>query len=184
MRFTPTIIPGLTVIHLEPLHDERGFFARSWCRREFEAHGLNSNCMQCNVAYNLHENTLRGLHYQAPPHEEAKLIQVLRGAVYDVVFDVRPTSPTFQKWFSLELSAANHQMLYVPEGCAHGYLTLTDDCQMSYQMTAEYDPASGRGVRWNDPLLAGAWPRIPQHMSERDQSFPNFGDLSSRELCG
>ena len=179
MHFLPTIIPNLYVIDLEPHQDERGFFARSWCRREFSEQGINGEYVQCNISYNARRGTQRGLHYQVAPREEAKAVRVIRGSVHDVVLDLRPESPAFHRWFAVELSAENRRMLYVPEGCAHGYLTLTDDCELFYQMTAEYDPESARGVRWDDPLLDGAWPFEPQFISDRDRSYPNVEEVTS-----
>jgi len=173
MIFIPTTIPDAFVIELQPASDERGHFARSWCRREFVARGLNARCVQCNVSYNARRGTLRGLHYQAAPHEEAKLVRVLRGAVHDVILDLRPHSTAFHRWFTTELMADRSRMLFVPEGCAHGFLTLEDDTEVHYQMSEYYHPQSARGVRWNDPVVEGAWPAQPLVISPHDQGYAN-----------
>ena len=174
MHFSATRLSGVFEIRLEPHTDNRGFFARSWCRNEFEEHGLNPNVAQCNISFNARRGTLRGMHYQEAPHAEVKLIRCTRGAIYDVVIDLRPSSPTFRSWFGLELTAENYCMLYVPGGCAHGFLTTEDATEVSYQMSNFYHPESARGVRWNDPAFAIAWPEDVQVISERDRAYPNF----------
>ena len=174
MIFRDTALKGAYLIEPEPIHDERGFFARTFCRREFESHGLNPNLVQCSLSYNANKGTLRGMHYQAPPHEEAKVIRCTSGAVYDVIVDLRRTSPTFRKWMGVELTAANRKMLYVPEGMAHGFITLTNDTEMFYQMSEFFDPACARGVRWNDPVFGIRWPETPHTVSGRDQGYPDF----------
>jgi dTDP-4-dehydrorhamnose 3,5-epimerase len=174
MKFQETKLAGVFEIHLDPLADERGFFARSWCQREFENHGLNAHLVQCNISFNVAEATLRGLHYQSPPFAEAKLVRCTSGAVYDVAVDLRPQSSSSGQWLGVELTAANRTMLYIPEGLAHGFLTLQPNTEVFYQMSEFYDPASARGIRWNDPAFNIEWPREAQVISERDRSYPNF----------
>jgi len=174
MTFHETKLPGVFEIHLEPHGDERGFFARSWCQREFELRGLNPATVQCNISFNEKQGTLRGLHYQAAPHAEAKLVRCTEGSIYDVVVDLRPTSPTFKKWVGVTLTAANRHMIYVPEGFGHGFLTLDDRTEVFYQMSEFYYPELARGVRWNDPALQISWPAAPQVISEHDQTYPDF----------
>jgi dTDP-4-dehydrorhamnose 3,5-epimerase len=174
MVFEKTTLEGAFLIKLQPIEDERGFFARSFCRKEFAAHGLNPNFVQCNVSFNSRRGTLRGMHYQSKPHEEAKLVRCLRGRIYDVIVDVRPGSPTFCRWFGTELGQDDRNMLYVPEGFAHGYLTLTDDAEVFYQVSEFYAPEAERAVRWNDPAFGVAWPIAPVHISAKDRSHPDF----------
>jgi dTDP-4-dehydrorhamnose 3,5-epimerase len=174
MVFQDTGLAGAVVIELDKIHDERGFFARSWCASEFAEHGLNGRLVQCNVSRNRAKGTLRGMHYQAPPHEEAKLVRCTMGAIYDVIVDMRRSSSTYLKSFGAELSAENHRALYVPEGFAHGFLTLTDESEVFYQMSEFYAPQAARGLRWNDPLLAIAWPGTVAVISERDRTYPDF----------
>nr|WP_241697592.1 dTDP-4-dehydrorhamnose 3,5-epimerase [Mariprofundus sp. NF] len=156
------------------MNDERGFFARSWCRDEFEEHGLNSNLVQCNISYNSSKGTLRGMHFQLPPHEEAKLVRCIRGAIYDVIVDLRPASPTYCQWQGVELNESNRSALYIPEGFAHGFLTLTDDAEVFYQMSSVFVPGSAAGIRWDDPTFAIHWPEQPQCLSDKDQTYPDF----------
>jgi dTDP-4-dehydrorhamnose 3,5-epimerase len=172
--FQATAIPGAFIIELERHCDERGLFARTWCPREFKAHGLNPRLAQCSVSFNPRKGTLRGLHYQAAPHEEAKLVRCTRGAIFDVVVDVRPHSPTVRKWVSVELTADNRHMFYIPEGCAHGFQTLEDDSEVFYQISAFYYPESARGVRWNDPAFAIVWPAEVRVISQRDRTYADF----------
>lgn len=174
MIFRETHVHGVFEIHLEPKLDERGFFARSWCSKEFAAHDLNPTLVQCNVSYNTSKGTLRGMHYQVEPFPEAKLLRCTQGSIYDVALDLRPESPTFKRWFATVLSATNRQMLYIPPGCAHGFLTLEDSTEIFYQMSEFYAPESSRGVRWDDPAFQIAWPSMPVVISERDQSYPDF----------
>jgi len=174
MIFRETGVMGAYVIELERLEDERGFFARTFCRREFAARGLNPALVQCSVSYSPRKGTLRGLHYQAPPHEEAKLVRCTRGAIWDVAVDLRPDSPTYGKHAGVELTAENRKQLYVPEGCAHGFLTLTDDTEVAYQMSQFYEPTAARGVRWNDPALSIPWPGEVVVINERDASYPDL----------
>jgi dTDP-4-dehydrorhamnose 3,5-epimerase len=174
MLFHETELPGVFEIHLEPNHDERGFFARSWCRQEFAAHGLNPALVQCNISFNVRKGTLRGMHYQAPPHAEAKIVRCTQGAIYDVVLDLRPLSPAYKKWIAVELSSSNRHMIYIPEGCAHGFLTLEEETEIFYQMSEFYDGESARGVRWNDPAFRISWPDKVEVISERDAVHPDF----------
>ena len=174
MIFIETVVPGAFVIEPERLGDERGFFARTWCVRECEARGLNPLVVQCSVSVSERKGTLRGLHYQAAPHAEAKLVRCTRGAIYDVIVDLRDESPAFLRHVALELSAENHRMLYVPEGVAHGFQTLEDASEVAYQMSAFHVPSHARGVRWNDPAFAIDWPAGDRIISERDRSYPDF----------
>ena len=174
MKFTQTALPGAYVIDLEPVHDERGFFARTWCRDDFAARGLNPQLLQCNLSFNVRGGTLRGMHYQAAPHEEAKLVRCTLGAIYDVLVDLRPDSPGFKRHVAVVLSAANRRMLYVPEGCAHGFQTLEDNAEVFYQMSAAYAPEAARGVRWDDPAFAIDWPPAERIISARDRHYPDF----------
>jgi dTDP-4-dehydrorhamnose 3,5-epimerase len=174
MVFHATKIAGVFEVDLEPKPDERGFFARSWCWQEFKAHGFDATIAQCSVSFNTRRGTLRGMHYQTLPHAETKLVRCTRGAMYDVAVDLRPQSATFKSWVAAILTAENHRMMYVPEGCAHGFLTLEDKTEVFYQMTEFYDAQSARGVRWNDPAFEIAWPEAVQVISERDRSYPDF----------
>lgn len=174
MIFTHTAIAGACIIDPQRLEDERGFFARVWCRREFEAHGLNPALVQCSLSFNRKQGTLRGMHYQGPPHAEARLVRCTSGAIFDVIVDLRPDSRTFRQWLSVELSADNRRMLYIPEGMAHGFLTLRDDTEVFYQMSEYYVAESARGVRWNDPVFGIRWPANVTVISERDRNYPDF----------
>jgi dTDP-4-dehydrorhamnose 3,5-epimerase len=174
MIFTGTNIDGVWVIDAERLEDERGFFARTWDADEFTEQGLNPELTQCSISYNLARGTLRGMHYQAAPHEETKLVRCTAGAIFDVALDLRPGSPTFKAWFGVELSAQNRRALYVPEGCAHGFLTLEDDSEVHYQISQAYMPDAARGVRWDDPAFAISWPGEVVVINERDRSYPDF----------
>jgi dTDP-4-dehydrorhamnose 3,5-epimerase len=174
MIFTATPVPGAVVVESEGRADQRGFFARTFCAREFSAHGLDSRVVQCNVSFNRRRGTLRGLHFQRPPHAEAKLVRCTAGALYDVIVDLRPESASFCQYFALELSARNRKMLYVPEGCAHGFQTLADDTEATYQMSEFYSAEDASGVRWNDPAFAIAWPLPVTAISERDRQYPDF----------
>lgn len=177
MRFRETTLPGAWLIESEPVADERGYFARAWCARELKAHGLADSFAQSSVSFNRRRGTLRGLHYQAAPHEEAKLVRCTQGTVYDVIVDLRAESPTLGAWYGVELSAANGRTLYVPPGCAHGFETLTDDAELLYHISVEYRPDAARGVRWDDPTLAIDWPLPDPILSERDRALPCFAAL-------
>jgi dTDP-4-dehydrorhamnose 3,5-epimerase len=174
MKFMETTFPGAFVIDLEPQYDERGFFARSFCRDEFSKRDLHVDFMQCNISFNVARSTLRGMHYQAEPHAEVKLIRVTAGAIFDVIVDVRPESPTFGKWFGVELCAKQPRMLYVPKGLAHGFVTLSDATEVFYQMGNFYHPNSACGFRWNDPFFNIRWPVEPSVISRRDSEYPDF----------
>lgn len=156
------------------LEDERGFFARTWCKKEFMAHVGHGDFVQCNISFNKKKGTLRGMHYQAAPHEEAKLVRCTSGAIYDVIVDLRPDSPTFKKWLSFELTAENRRMVYIPEGVAHGFITLQDNTEVFYQMSEFYAPEHARGVRWNDPVFGIQWPIEVRIISERDRVYADF----------
>jgi dTDP-4-dehydrorhamnose 3,5-epimerase len=220
MIFAETKLKGAYLIEIQKLEDDRGFFARSYCFREFEAHGLNPRVVQCNISYNAKKGTLRGMHLQVKPHEEAKLVRCTMGSIYDVIVDLRPNSPTYCQWFGVELSSASSQfavgsslltadsslltrssspltahgsvvaadrspltahytMLYVPEGFAHGFITLEDDTEVFYQMSEFYAPDSGRGFRWNDPAFGFEWPMEPIVISQRDNTYPDY-EVSSK----
>lgn len=168
MKFVPTIFGDAYLIELELLEDDRGFFARTFCKEEFQKHGLDFSCVQCNLSYNKKKGTLRGMHYQAPPHEEAKIVCCCSGAIFDVIVDIRLKSPTYKKWFGVELSAANREMLYIPKGIAHGFQTLTDDAEVFYMMSECYHPESASGLRWDDPEVAIEWPEPVAGISEQD----------------
>lgn len=174
MIFTPTPIPGAWVVDIEPREDPRGFFARTWCVEEFARHGIDVRFVQSNLSYNRRRHTLRGMHFQVHPHEEPKLVRCTHGRIWDVVLDLRRESPTFCHWHGVELSAENRRALFVPAGCAHGFLTLEDDVEVFYLMGEFYHPESARGVRWNDPAFGIAWPTDAPLLSERDASYPDF----------
>jgi dTDP-4-dehydrorhamnose 3,5-epimerase len=174
MQFTPTNLPGVVVVDLAPHEDSRGMFARSFCRDEFERHGLDPSIVQCNISYNSRRGTLRGMHYQSEPFPEAKLVRVTCGEVYDVAVDLRPQSPAFRQWTGHTLSAANRKALYIPYGVAHGFQTLTDDAEVFYQMSEAYHADLARGVRWNDPAFGIVWPIPSPIMSDQDASRPDF----------
>jgi dTDP-4-dehydrorhamnose 3,5-epimerase len=174
VKFRETAVPGAYVIEPQRAEDERGFFARIFSADEFRRQGLEPAVAECSVAYNTSRGTLRGLHYQRAPHEEAKLVRCTRGVVYDVAVDLRASSPTRFSWTAVELSAANGLALYVPPGCAHGYLTLTDETELHYQISQRYTPDAAAGVRWDDPALGIDWPAGPQVISSRDASFPDL----------
>jgi dTDP-4-dehydrorhamnose 3,5-epimerase len=174
MRFVATELPGAYVIELERQDDARGGFARIYCAREFEDHGLDPHVAQTSLSWSPARGTLRGLHYQLEPHAEAKTVRVVAGAVFDVAVDLRAGSPTFRKWIGVELSADNGRALYVPAGCAHGFLTIADATVVLYQISVPYAPDAARGVRWNDPALAIAWPFAPTVIGARDREWPEL----------
>ena len=174
MIFLETPLQGAYVIELEKLEDERGFFARSWCVREFATKGLDPHLVQCNVSFNKRKGTLRGLHYQIPPHAEVKLVRCTKGSLFDVIVDLRKDSPTFLKWVGVELTASNHRMLYIPKLFAHGFQTLEDDTEIFYQMSEFYEPAASKGLRWNDPRLGINWPDDCGAMSQKDQAYSDI----------
>ncbi|MBL4902223.1 MAG: dTDP-4-dehydrorhamnose 3,5-epimerase [Desulfocapsa sp.] len=175
MIFEKTKLNDAYIIRPERLEDDRGFFARAWCQKEFEKHGLVSNLAQCNISYNKSQGTLRGMHYQKKPHEETKLVRCTAGAIVDVIIDIRPESSTFSQWLTIELSAENRTMLYVPRGFAHGYVTLVDDVEVFYQVSEFYTPGVEGGIRWDDPFFQIAWPiRENLVVSEKDSSWPDY----------
>jgi dTDP-4-dehydrorhamnose 3,5-epimerase len=174
MIFLETSLPGVYQIHPEEKHDERGFFARTWCEQEFREHGLSSRIAQCSISFNRKKGTLRGLHYQADPHAEEKLVRCTQGAIFDVAVDLRPASPTYKQWFGMELTAGNRRMLFIPKGCAHGFVTLEDSSEIFYQISEFYAPGSARGVRWDDSAFQIRWPMDPEVISDRDRDYPDF----------
>lgn len=174
MIFNKTPLPGAFLIALEPHQDERGSFARSFCRREFEANGLAPVVAQCNISRNRLRGTLRGLHFQTAGHEEAKLVRCSRGALWDVIVDIRPGSSTRGQWFGVELTDTNALQLYIPEGFAHGFQTLSDDTEIFYQISNFYVPEASSGLRYNDPALKIDWPLPVSSISAKDQGWPDF----------
>ncbi|MDG2208247.1 MAG: dTDP-4-dehydrorhamnose 3,5-epimerase [Pirellulales bacterium] len=174
MIFQSTKIPGVYVIEQERHEDHRGYFARTWCRQEFAAQGLETQFVQCSVSHNERRGTLRGMHYQSEPHSERKLVQVTRGAIFDVIIDLRADSPTYKAWFGLELTSDKGTMLYIPDGCAHGFMTLSDNTDVHYQMTDFFHPESAAGVRWNDPSFSIRWPLEPVVINERDNQYEDY----------
>jgi len=174
VKFTACPLAGAYTIDSEPIRDERGFFARVWCREEFHNVGLTTLVEQSSVSFNQKRGTLRGLHYQAAPKEEVKLVRCTRGAMYDVILDLRPRSPTFRRWFATELNDENGRMIYVPAGFAHGFQTLSDGTEVLYQISERYHPNLAKGVRWDDPFFAIAWPNLNPILSERDRNFPDY----------
>ncbi|MEA2695899.1 MAG: dTDP-4-dehydrorhamnose 3,5-epimerase [Myxococcales bacterium] len=174
MIFTETKIPGAVLIRPQPSEDERGFFARTFCLREFAEHGIDSQVAQRSVSSNRRRGTLRGMHFQAAPHEENKLVFCSRGAIFDVIVDLRRDSPAYRQWLGVTLSADGLESLFVPAGCAHGFLTLADDCHVRYDISAFYVPEAARGLRYDDPAFAIEWPFAPVVISARDLAFPPF----------
>lgn len=174
MIFTETILKGAWVIEPERREDDRGFFARTFCEKEFAEHGLETRVAQCNISFNRRKGTLRGMHYQAAPFEEAKLARCTMGAIFDAIIDLRPASPTFKKSFSVELTASNRRMLYIPRDFAHGFQTLVDDTEVFYQMAQVYSAEHARGVRWNDSAFGIRWPADERIIHERDKNYPDF----------
>jgi len=174
MKYSGTPLSGAVLIELERREDARGWFARTFCAREFAEQGLPTAMVQANLSHTRRAGTLRGLHWQAPPHAEDKLVQCVHGAIWDCIVDLRPQSPTYRRWFGAELSAANGRMLLVPKGFAHGFVTLTPDACVSYQMSASYEPAAARGARWDDPAFGIEWPVPVLDMSDKDRHWPPF----------
>jgi len=174
MIFTETELSGAYIIDLEQRRDQRGFFARMFCVQEFEAHGLNSSVAQCSLSFNHKQGTLRGMHYQVAPAAESKVVRCIRGAIHDVIIDLRPDSKTFKSYTSVELTAENHRSLYIPEGFAHGFQTLTDQVEVLYQMSEFYEPDCQRGLLYSDPTFDIAWPLPINSISEKDATLPLF----------
>ena len=177
MKFSPTSLPGVWLVELELREDPRGFLARTYCEQEFGAHGLNTRWPQCNLTLTRERGMIRGLHFQAEPKPEIKLIRCAAGAIFDVLVDVRRDSPAFGRWEGFELSAANRRQLYVPGGLAHGFQCLTDNCEVFYMMSEAYVPALARGLRWDDPAVGIRWPIADPRLSERDRGLPLLADL-------
>lgn len=178
VKFTPTGLPGAFVIDIEPIEDPRGFFARTVCAEQFAQHGLNAHFVQQSVSYNARAGTLRGMHYQTAPHAEEKLVRITRGAVFDVIVDLRRDCPTFGRWFGVELSADNRRQLYIPRGVAHGFQTTLPDTEVLYQMTVPFHPDAPRGLRWDDPSVEIAWPDCDERViSDKDRVLPQLGEL-------
>jgi len=175
VKFQELALSGAFVLDPERLTDKRGFFARTWCREELAARGLVGTIAQCSLSFNRRKGTLRGMHYQAAPHEETKIVRCTMGAVYDVIVDLRPDSPTHRRWAAVELSAENHRQLYVPAGFAHGFQTLVDNAEVFYQISELYHPESALGFRWNDPTIGIRWPLEPSVISDRDAALSEFG---------
>jgi dTDP-4-dehydrorhamnose 3,5-epimerase len=176
MRYTETPIAGAWLLDIEPQHDVRGFFARTVCRDEFARHGLNGEIVQQSISWNALKGTLRGIHYQAPPHGEEKLVRVTRGAVFDVIVDIRTGSPTLRRWFGVELSADNRRQIYIPRGVAHGFQTLANETEVLYEMTTAFHPEAACGLRWNDPALGIRWPLPVAQLSDKDAAWPLLSD--------
>jgi dTDP-4-dehydrorhamnose 3,5-epimerase len=174
MRITATRIGGVFLLDVEPRSDERGSFSRIWCRHEIAEAGLVTDVAQASLSFNIRKGTLRGLHLQAPPHDEVKIVRCTRGAIFDVALDLRPGSPTFKRWVGVELSADNRRAIYIPVGCAHGFQTLLPDTEILYQMSTFHVADAARGVRWNDPAFGIEWPEDDRMISERDRTYPDF----------
>ncbi len=174
MIFSETSLKGAFVIEPERFEDERGFFARTWCQKEFEDHKLPTGLVQCSISFNKKKGTLRGMHYQVSPCEETKLVRCTMGAIYDVIIDLRPTSPTFKQHIGVNLTAENRKILHVPEGFAHGFQTLEDQSEVFYQISVYYAPEYARGVRWNDPAFGIQWPYLDPIILERDRNYADF----------
>jgi len=181
--FIATALKGAFIIEPERREDTRGFFARTWCQQEAAAHGLNPCVVQCNVSFNKKKGTLRGMHYQAAPCAEEKLVRCTMGSIYDVIIDIRPESPTFKQHLSIVLTAQNRSILYVPKGFAHGFQTLEDNTEVFYQMSEFYAPEYARGIRWNDAAFGIQWPDDERIIVERDQTYPDFAWIHNREHC-
>jgi dTDP-4-dehydrorhamnose 3,5-epimerase len=174
MIYTPSRIRGAWIMDVEPIHDQRGFFAMTWLPEELRERGMDPALAQCNLAFNHKRGTLRGMHLQSEPHAQIKIVRATRGALLDVIVDLRPDSPMFKSWDAVELSADNRRMLYIPAGVAHGYITLADDTEVYYHASSLWAPGAERGVRWNDPAFAIEWPLQPVVISEKDASWPDF----------
>jgi dTDP-4-dehydrorhamnose 3,5-epimerase len=182
MKFTETWLARAFLIDIESREDERGFFARTFCRREFEEHGLEPNLVQCSISFNHRKGTIRGIHFQRPPYQETKIVRCTAGAIFDVIVDLRADSPTFLKYLAVELTAENRRALYVPKDFAHGFQTLADETEVSYQMSEFYAPNSAAGFRWNDPLLAIEWPVPVSVISQQDASYSALQGIADPRL--
>ncbi|HJQ10613.1 MAG TPA: dTDP-4-dehydrorhamnose 3,5-epimerase [Gemmatimonadaceae bacterium] len=180
MIFLPAPLAGAFILEMEKKADHRGYFARTWCRHELEARGLEGSLVQCSVSHNTKRGTLRGMHWQAAPHAEVKIVRCTRGAIWDVIIDLRPDSPTYMMNFGIELASNAGRALYIPEGMAHGFVTLEDESEVFYQMSEFYEPAAARGARWNDPAFGIDWPIADPIIHPRDASYPDFEALATR----
>ena len=176
MIFNEIPLKGAFIIEIKKLSDERGFFGRSWCKKEMEEHGLNSDVVQSNTSFSKKQGTLRGMHYQKHPYEESKLIRCTRGAIYDVIVDLRKDSPTYLRWFGIELTEDNYKMLYIPEKFAHGFITLKENSEVTYLVTQFYTPGAEAGLKYNDPRLKIEWPQTVTVISEKDKNHPDFDE--------
>jgi dTDP-4-dehydrorhamnose 3,5-epimerase len=184
MRFVPTPLPGLVILEQERHADARGYFARTWCKDELAAHGLVNEIAQSSVSFNARRGTLRGMHWQAPPFAEVKIVRCARGALFDVGVDLRPDSPTFRRWFGVELTPDNGRGLYLPRGFGHGFLTLADATEVHYEISTPFKPETARGMRYGDPFIAIGWPSAPEVISDRDRDYPNVTAAAFEELRG
>lgn len=173
MIFRETKLKGAFIIEVEKREDDRGFFARAWCKKEFDEHGLTASMVQSNIAFSKRKGTLRGLHYQGAPYGEVKVVRCTKGSLYDVMVDLRPGSSTYRQWVGVELTSSNHKMMYVPEGFAHGYQTLEDNTEVMYQVSQFYFPAFERGIRYDDPGVGIDWPLIDKIISDKDKGWPD-----------
>lgn len=181
MIFTETKLQGAFIIDVKRVEDERGFFGRTWCKKEFEDHGLNSNAVQANVSYNKLKGTLRGMHYQVAPFTESKTVRCTEGSIYDVIIDIRPDSKTYKQWIGVELTATSFRMLYVPDGFAHGFITLEDNSSVHYMVTEYYTPGAETGIKFDDPTFNISWPISPLVVSDKDRAHPMFNDIVLEE---
>jgi dTDP-4-dehydrorhamnose 3,5-epimerase len=182
MKFYETKLNGAFIIELEKNEDERGFFARTWDKKEMQEFGFNTNLVQCNVSFNKIKGTLRGMHYQIAPYQEAKFVRCTRGKIFDVIIDLRPNSQTFKQWFSTEIDEKNHKMIYVPECFAHGFQTLEDNTEIFYQMSEYYMPEYAKGIRWDEKTFDIKWPINPKIISEKDLTYPSFNDQTINKI--
>ena len=174
MLIRETPLPGVFILEPEKKEDNRGFFARAWSPEDMTGRGLDPRLAHCSISFNHRAGTVRGMHFQAAPREETKIVRCTRGAIFDVAIDLRPDSPTFKRWTAVELSATNHRALYIPKGCAHGFQALTDATEVLYLISEPYDPALARGVRWNDPAFGIRWPIADPILNDRDREYPDF----------
>ena len=174
MEFKKTQLADAVIIELKKIHDDRGFFARTWCEKELAKQGISSRLVQANVSFNRLKGTLRGLHLQISPYQEAKFVRCVRGAIYDVIIDLRPSSPSYRQWVAVELTGSNHRMIYVPEGFAHGFQSLEDDTEVQYGVSAAYAPQAERGMRYDDPAFSISWPLAVTSISGKDRSWPDY----------
>jgi dTDP-4-dehydrorhamnose 3,5-epimerase len=179
LRFVPTDVPGAWILEQERHADERGFFARTWCARELAEHGLEPRLSQCSVSFNHRKGTLRGLHYQAPPCAEAKIVRCTRGAIFDVAVDLRPDSPTYRRWEGYELDDVDHLQLFIPDGFGHAFCVLSETADVLYRVSSYYDPELESGIAWDDPEIAIRWPITDPILSERDSSAPRLAEVAA-----